>query len=95
MFAHLIETIGSWFDRNEQRQLNRYLEGSADLAEVERRMRSYNSREFASIFMLMDLLAPRYPGMDMPLDSDYSYEARHAEYERQHAFGIHHAWHRN
>ena len=48
MFAHLIETIGSWFDRNEQRQLNRYLEGSADLAEVERRQRAYDSRAFAS-----------------------------------------------
>jgi hypothetical protein len=47
------------------------------------------------IFMLMDLLAPRYPEFDMPLDSDYSYEARHADYERRHAFGINHAWHRN
>jgi len=47
------------------------------------------------LFMLMDLLAPRYPALDMPLDSDYSYEARHAEYERQHAFGINHAWHRS
>jgi Protein of unknown function (DUF3563) len=48
MFAHLIEKIGSWFDRNEQRELNGYLEGSADLAEVERRMRRYDSRGFAS-----------------------------------------------
>jgi hypothetical protein len=47
------------------------------------------------LFMLMDLLAPRYPELHMPLDSDYSYEARHAEYERQHAFGINHAWHRS
>ncbi|MDQ7976223.1 hypothetical protein QYH69_03055 [Paraburkholderia sp. SARCC-3016] len=47
------------------------------------------------IFMLMDLLAPRCPEFDMPLDSDYSYEARHADYERRHAFGINHAWHRN
>jgi hypothetical protein len=46
------------------------------------------------IFMLMDLLAPRYPEMDTPLDNDYSYEARHAAYERQHTFGINHAWHR-
>ncbi|GAB7525153.1 DUF3563 family protein [Paraburkholderia sp. 2C] len=48
MFAHLIEKIGSWFERNEQRQLNRYLEGSTDLAEVERRLRHYHSRDFAS-----------------------------------------------
>jgi hypothetical protein len=48
MFAYLIEKISSWFDRNEQRQRDRYLEGSADVAEVERRMRKYESRDFAS-----------------------------------------------
>ncbi|MFC0401754.1 DUF3563 family protein [Paraburkholderia rhizosphaerae] len=48
MFAYLIETIGNWFDRNEQRELDRYLEGSTDLGEVERRMRHYDARGFAS-----------------------------------------------
>jgi hypothetical protein len=48
MFAHIMEKLGSWFDRNEQRQLNRYLEGSVDLAEVERRLHRYESRGFAS-----------------------------------------------
>jgi hypothetical protein len=48
MFAYLIEKIGSWFDRNEQRELDRYLEGSVDLTEVERRVRQYDSRGFAS-----------------------------------------------
>ncbi|CAB3761262.1 DUF3563 family protein [Paraburkholderia solisilvae] len=48
MFAYLIEKIGSWFDRNEQQQLDRYLAGSADLAEVERRLRHYDSRDVAS-----------------------------------------------
>ncbi|CAB3750012.1 DUF3563 family protein [Paraburkholderia humisilvae] len=48
MFAYLIEKIGCWFDRHDQRQRDRYLEGSADLAEVERRMRRYDARDFAS-----------------------------------------------
>jgi hypothetical protein len=46
------------------------------------------------IFMLLDLFAPRYPDLEMPLDSDYSYEARHIEYARRHAPCINHAWHR-
>ncbi|MDQ7976222.1 DUF3563 domain-containing protein [Paraburkholderia sp. SARCC-3016] len=49
MFAHLIEKIGSWFERNEQRELNRCLEGAADLAEVERRLRDYNSRAYTNL----------------------------------------------
>ncbi len=39
MFAYLLEKLDSWFDRNEQRRLERYLAGSPDLAEVERRLR--------------------------------------------------------
>ncbi|CAB3761265.1 hypothetical protein [Paraburkholderia solisilvae] len=46
------------------------------------------------LFMLLDRLAPRFPNADLPLDSDYSYEARHADYQRRHRPGINHVWHR-
>jgi Protein of unknown function (DUF3563) len=39
MFAFLLEKLGSWFDRAEQRRLADYLASSSDLAEVERRLR--------------------------------------------------------
>ncbi len=39
MFAFLLEKLGSWFERAEQRRLANYLASSSDLAEVERRMR--------------------------------------------------------
>jgi hypothetical protein len=46
------------------------------------------------LFMLLDRLVPRCPDADLPLDGDYSYEARHAEYERRHRPAINHAWYR-
>jgi hypothetical protein len=38
MFAYLLEKLGNWFDRTEQRRLHDYLATSSDLAELERRM---------------------------------------------------------
>jgi hypothetical protein len=40
MFAYLLEKLGNWFERAEQRRLGDYLASSSDLAELERRMRS-------------------------------------------------------
>jgi hypothetical protein len=39
MFAYILEKLGGWFERSEQRRLERYLTGSADLTEIERRLR--------------------------------------------------------
>jgi len=44
MFAFLLTRIGLWFERTEQRRNNEYLSGARDLAELERRMRSLESR---------------------------------------------------
>jgi hypothetical protein len=40
MFAYLLEKLGSFFERAEQRRRTDYLASSSDLAELERRMRS-------------------------------------------------------
>jgi hypothetical protein len=39
MFAYILEKLGNWFERSEQRRLEDYLAGSADLPEIERRLR--------------------------------------------------------
>jgi hypothetical protein len=38
MFAYLLEKLGNWFERAEQRRLDDYLATSSDLVELERRM---------------------------------------------------------
>jgi hypothetical protein len=40
MLAYLLEKLGSFFERAEERRRTDYLASSSDLAEVERRMRS-------------------------------------------------------
>jgi hypothetical protein len=44
MFAFFLTRITCWFERAEQRRKNEYLAGAQDLAELERRMRSLESR---------------------------------------------------
>ena len=44
MFAYLLARIGFWFERAQQRRNSEYLAGARDLAELERRMRSLESR---------------------------------------------------
>ena len=39
MFAYILEKLAAWFDRSEQRRLDHFLAGSADLAEIEHRLR--------------------------------------------------------
>jgi hypothetical protein len=40
MFAYLLEKLGSFFERAEERRRTDYLASSSDLSELERRMRS-------------------------------------------------------
>ena len=44
MFAFLLTRIGLWFERAEQHRDDEFLAGARDLAELERRMRSLESR---------------------------------------------------
>ncbi len=46
------------------------------------------------LFMLLDRLVPHFPEANLPLDSDYSYEARHRENERRRKFTANVAWFR-
>jgi hypothetical protein len=39
MFAYLLERLANRYERSEQRRLDNYLAGSADAAEIERRLR--------------------------------------------------------
>jgi Protein of unknown function (DUF3563) len=45
MFAYLMEKLSSWLDSNEQHSRDRYLAGAADLAELERRIHVFNTRD--------------------------------------------------
>jgi hypothetical protein len=46
MFAYILEKLGEWFDRSEQRRREDYLAGSADLGEIERRMRRFENNGY-------------------------------------------------
>jgi hypothetical protein len=39
MFAYILEKLAGWFERSEQCRLDDYLAGSADLTEIESRLR--------------------------------------------------------
>ncbi|HEY3597478.1 MAG TPA: DUF3563 family protein [Paraburkholderia sp.] len=50
MFAYLLEKLDSWFHRDEQRRLERYLAGSSDLAEIERRLQHLDKNGYPGLF---------------------------------------------
>ncbi|CAB3775112.1 DUF3563 family protein [Paraburkholderia humisilvae] len=47
MFAYLLEKLGNWFERSEQRRLDDYLAGSADAVEIERRLRRLDKNGYS------------------------------------------------
>ncbi|HEY3597479.1 MAG TPA: hypothetical protein VGL08_08225 [Paraburkholderia sp.] len=46
------------------------------------------------LLMLLDRWVPRFQQADLPLDNDYSYEARHYEHERRRKLAANIAWFR-
>ncbi|PLZ03191.1 DUF3563 domain-containing protein [Burkholderia sp. WAC0059] len=43
MFAHLLETLGTWFETAERRRCEAWLASSADIVQLEQRIRSLES----------------------------------------------------